>query len=442
MKSPSLNKSILAIAAPAIVANITTPLLSLVDLAIVGHLGSADYIAAIAVGGTVFNMLYWLFGFLRFGTSGLTAQAFGAGNRRDNTLIALRSATIAIAIGLLLIAMRKPLGHLALDLLAPRPSTRIPAECYFNILIFGAPAMLLQYSVTGWFVGNQNTRYPMFISLTINIVNIAASLIFVYVLHLDIRGIAYGTLTAQYTGCLLALTLAKPGKAPWRQILDSTQLRHFFTINAHIFLRTLCLIAVTVWFTRAGAIQGAVILAVNTLLLQLFTLFSYFIDGLAFAAEAICGKYLGAQNYPALRQSIRRILLWSAATALTFTLIYALGSHALLRLLTDNTDVINAATPYRPWAIAIPLAGFIAFTADGIAIGLTRTRLMLCAIAGATTIFFLIYLTLFPLLANHAFWLAFLLYLLLRGLLMLPPLLNHTKKSSQTHPKKPKKLAQ
>ncbi len=422
MKSASLNKTILSIALPAIVANITTPLLSLVDLAIVGHLGSADYIAAIAVGGTIFNMLYWLFGFLRFGTSGLTAQALGAGNQRENTLTALRSATVALTCGLLLIALRKPIGQLALAILDPEPSTRIPAQTYFNILIHGAPAMLLQYSATGWFVGNQNTRYPMLISLTINIVNIAASLIYVYLLRLDIRGIAYGTLTAQYAGAILALSLAKPAKAPWREILNPDQLRRFFTINSHILLRTLCLIAVTIWFTRAGALQGATILAANTLLLQLFTLFSYFIDGLAFAAEALCGKYLGARNYPALRRCIRRILLWAAATALLFTAIYALGNHALLSILTDNPHILAATTPYRPWAIAIPLAGFIAFTADGIAIGLTRTRLMLGAMAGATAAFFLTYHTLFPLLANHALWLAFLLYLLLRGLLMLPPL--------------------
>ena len=418
MRSASLNRSILTLAIPAIVANITTPLLSLVDIAIVGHLGSAAFVGAIAIGGSLFNMIYWLFGFLRFGTSGLTAQAYGRGDVPGQQLVGLRSMLIAAAAGLALILLQKPLGIVALAIMDPDEATRGLALTYFSILIYGAPAVLLQYSLSGWFVGRQDTRSPMIVSLVINVVNIVASLILVYVFDLGIVGVAVGTLIAQWVGCLLSLAIARPRPMPWADILRSGGLRRFFVMNVSIFLRTLCLIAVTVWFTRAGAAQGPVMLAVNTLLLQLFTLFSYFMDGFAFAAEALCGKYAGAGDGPGLRRCIRRFMLWSAGVATVFTLIYAVGGADFLRLLTDDGLVLDAAAEFRLWGVAIPFAGFMAFTWDGIIVGLTRARLMLESMAAATALFFLLWYLLSPLLGNHALWLAFLTYLLARGLLL------------------------
>lgn len=423
----SLNKSIFALALPAIVSNITTPLLSLVDITIVGHLGSAAFVAAIAVGGTLFNMLYWLFGFLRFGTSGLTAQAFGRGDNTGCIAIGIQSLRIALIIGIALIALQWPAGRLAMFILDPDSETKQLALLYFNILIWGAPAVLMQYSLTGWFVGNQNTRAPMWVSLAINVINIAASLLLVFVFKLGLRGVAFGTLIAQYSGLIIALLIFRHSATvhcPLSTIHSPLPIARFFQINADIFLRTLCLIAVTVWFTRAGAAQGTVLLAVNTLLLQLFTLFSYFMDGFAFAAEALCGKYEGAADHKGLQRCIRRIEIWGGMVAAIFTLLYALGGEDFLRLLTDDGDIIAASEPYRLWAAAIPLCGFMAFTWDGIAIGVTRTRLMLLSMVAATTIFFVIWALLTPLLANHALWIAFLSYLLIRGIL-LPLLYNN-----------------
>lgn len=415
----SVDKEILRLALPAIVANITTPLLSLVDIAIVGHLGSAAFVGAIAVGGSLFNLLYWFFGFLRFGTSGLTAQAVGHKNHDEQWLIGRRSVLIGLGFGCLLIMLQKPLGELALLVMDPDVSTRSLALTYFSVLIWGAPAVLMQYAVTGWFVGSQDTRSPMVISLTINIVNIIASLILVYSFGLGIRGVAFGSLFAQWVGCLLGFiiiirrpcaTLKKTDlKLPWRP---------FFSVNISIFLRTLCLIAVTVWFTRAGARQGDVILAVNTLLLQLFTLFSYFMDGFAFAAEAMCGKLYGAARFAELRSLIRRFVLWGGGVAMIFTLLYAIGGDAFLSMLTDDGIVINVAREFRLWGAAIPLAGFMAFTWDGIIIGITQTRLMLISMAVATGVFFLLWWLLTPAWGNHALWFAFLAYLLTRGLLL------------------------
>lgn len=422
----SLNKQILALAVPAIVANITTPLLSLVDIAIVGHLGSATFVAAIAVGGTLFNMLYWLCGFLRFGASGLAAQAYGRGDDAGRRGIGNQSLRLALMLGLALVVLRWPLGELAMWILDPEAETRVAALTYFNILIYGAPAVLMQYALTGWFVGSQNTRAPMWISLAINVINIVASLLLVFVAGLGLRGVALGTLIAQWAGLAIGLgfyySFVRRCGAKARYAIP---LRRFFAINADVFLRTLCLIAVTVWFTRSGARQGTVILAVNTLLLQLFTLFSYFMDGFAFAAEALCGKFYGSGNSDALSRCIRRIMVWGGGVAILFTLLYLTGGDAFLALLTDDLTVVSAASEYRLWAVAIPLAGFMAFTWDGIIIGLTRTRLMLLSMAAATALFFSLWALLTPTLGNHALWLSFLAYLIARGLL-LPALYKFT----------------
>lgn len=418
VKSASLNRSIFALAIPAIVANITTPLLSLVDITIVGHLGSAVFVGAIAVGGSLFNMIYWLFGFLRFGTSGLTAQSVGRGDTDGVNLTGLRSLLIAVGIGLLLIVLHRPLGMLALRIMDADAETRRMALTYFNILIYGAPAVLMQYSMTGWFVGRQDTRSPMYVSIVVNVVNIGVSLLLVYCFNLGIVGVALGTLIAQWTGCIMALCIACPHSAPWRVVWQPAAIKRFFSVNVDIFLRTLCLIAVTVWFTRTGAAQGAVMLAVNTLLLQLFILFSYFMDGFAFAAEALCGKYYGAGDKLGLSRCIRRFLSWGAVLAVLFTVIYALGGSAFLQLLTDETDVIAASVEFQWWGVAVPLAGFLAFMWDGIVIGLTRTRLMLLSMAVSTALFFGLNCLLVPMFGNHALWLAFISYLLCRGIIL------------------------
>lgn len=254
MLKNSLDRQILGLALPAIVANITTPLLSLVDVAIVGHLGSAVYVGAIAVGGSIFSMLYWLFGFLRFGTSGLTAQALGRGSARQTSLLLQRSLLIALGFGIILITAHYPLGHAALSFMDTDADTAGKAWLYFSILIYGAPASLATFALTGWFVGMQDTRTPMWISLLVNVVNITASLILVYAMDYDLAGVAYGTLLAQWTGFIVsAATCAihyKVRPQPLSELLHVSELKTFFKVNTDIFLRTVCLIAVTVWFTR------------------------------------------------------------------------------------------------------------------------------------------------------------------------------------------------
>ena len=417
-----MNKRILGLAVPSIISNITVPLLGLVDVSIVGHLGSATYIGAIAVGGMLFSMIYWIFGFLRMGTSGLTAQAYG---RRDLTEVILsfvRSVGIAFGLGLLLILLQYPILKVAFMLIDATPAIKELASLYFRICIWGAPAVLGLYSFAGWFVGMQNSRFPMYIAITQKVVNIAASLFFVFVWNRGVAGVAMGTLVAQYAGLLMASLLWYGyyrrlwPKLNWKMLTDYEAMRSFFILNRDIFFRTLCLVAVTTYFTSRGAEQGDVILAVNTLLMQLFTLYSYIMDGFAYAGEALTGRYVGAHNRADLERMIRALFAWGIGLALTFTLLYGIGGSSFLGLLTNEREVLNASSDYFYWVLAIPLAGMAAFLWDGIYIGATASRQMLYSMLVASASFFILQGLLQQQMGNHALWMAFIVYLFLRGL--------------------------
>lgn len=414
-----MNKKILRLAVPSIAANITTPLLGLVDTSIVGHMGSELFIAAIAVGGVMFNMLYWFFSFLRAGTSGLSAQACGAGNQQAITLVLYRSLLVAAIAGTAIILLQRPIFGIMSRFLDAGEATPLAAT-YFFILIYGAPAVLGNYTLSGWFLGMQNSKMLLWVSLIINLVNIGSSLLLVYVCHLGIAGVALGTLIAQWVGFgagFLFLGRYPRARIKVSSLLRLNELKRFFSVNLDVMLRTLCLIAVTLWFTRAGGTQGPVILAVNTLLMQLFLLFSYMMDGFAFAGEALVGKYVGAKRWDDMRLCVKRLFLWGAGWAGVFTLLYLLFGDWFLTILSDNSEVIAASHEFSIWAVTIPFAGFAAFAWDGIYIGATLTRQLLWSMLGAMAAFFLTYFLLFPHWGNHALWLAFILYLATRGVL-------------------------
>ena len=417
------NREILQIALPSIVSNITVPLLGLIDVSIVGHLGSASYIGAIAVGGMLFNIIYWVFGFLRMGTGGMTSQAYGRNDKQEIMHLLMRSISIGTLLSLVLIVLQVPIERTAFLFIEMTPEVKESATTYFRICIWGAPAVLGLYSFSGWFIGLQNSRFPMFIAITQNIVNILVSLLLVYVFGMKIEGIAIGTLTAQYAGLLMAFGLYKYRYKTLQQhlkqfsLIDKQAMFRFFLINRDIFLRTLCLVTVTVFFTSAGAAQGDIILAVNTLLMQLFTLFSYIMDGFAYAGEALAGKHIGANNRINLRQMTHQLFVWGFGLALVFTLLYGIGGEGFLRLLTNEQDVISASSVYFYWVLAIPMAGFAAFLYDGLFIGATATNLMLRAMIIASVSFFIIYYGFREVMGNHALWLAFIVYLTLRGLI-------------------------
>lgn len=414
-----MNRKILALAIPSIAANITTPLLGLVDTAIVGHMGSAVFIAAIAVGGVMFNMLYWLFSFLRSGTSGLAAQAYGGGDSRQATIVLCRSLAVALSVGLLMIALQYPVSEGLTAFLEPDTDTRPLSMLYFDILIWGAPAMLSTYALSGWFLGMQNSRMIMWVSLTVNITNIAASLVLVYLCGWKIEGVAAGTLIAQWTGLAVSLLFLRGyrfQRVSLREIFLPEGLKRFFSVNIYIMLRTVCMIAVTLWFTRTGASQGAVILAVNTLLMQLFLLFSYMMDGFAFAGEALVGRYVGAHDSRNLNLCVHDLFGWGIGLAALFTAMYFFGGEWFLGLLSSEPEVISASGEYWYWALTIPFAGYAGFVWDGVYIGATMTRELLYTMFMAMVVFFVVYFALFPMWGNHALWLGFILYLATRGI--------------------------
>lgn len=445
-----MNKKILNLAIPSIISNITVPLLGLVDVAITGHMHSADsdaggggeYMAAIAVGSMVFNIIYWLHSFLRFGTGGMTAQAYGrtsppltpphegegkvgavsADETKEVRTLLVESQVTCWLLALGLIVLQWPLFELAMWLIAPETTLLPIIRTYFSICIWGTIPSLSLYAFTGWFVGMQNTKLPMVISITQNIVNIGLSCIFVYLFNMKIEGVAMGTLIAQWSGMLMAIGLLR-WRYPqiWRRIsfkhdLHMEELKRFFSVNRILFYRTLFLVAVNLYFIVAGSKGGAVILAVNSVLMQMFILYTYVMDGFAFAAEALCGRYYGAKDEQNFRAAMNGVWLWGTSLTIAYTIIYGFGGDAFLRLLTDDAMIREAATEYLPWAIAIPFCGLAAFVWDGVFVGITNTKGMLWGTFSGATAFFLIYITLSPTLANHALWLAFNAYLLFRGI--------------------------
>jgi len=416
----SNRREILAIALPAIVANVTTPLLGLADVAITGHIGASLYISAIAVGGSIFNMLYWLFDFLRMGTTGFTAQAVGAGDSLRCRLTLYRGIFLSLILGMLLIAFSHPVANAVLDFMDADAETAALARQYFNICIFGAPAVMVTYAMSGWFLGMQNSKAQMWVAIITNVVNIIVSLTLVFGLDMKIDGIATGTLAAQWSGAALAAAIVavryRPDMPPLRLIFETRPLLRFFRVNTDIFLRTVCLVAVTLWFTHAGALQGNGILAANAILMQFFMLFSFFMDGFAFAAEALGGKYTGRADSSALSSLIRSLMAIGLAGAVIFGIVYAGLGNFIISLLSDSADVRCLAGDYLPWAAAIPLCGFLAFLWDGIFVGLVRTREMLLSMAVAMAVFFSMYFAVGRSMSNHGLWLAFDTYLLTRGL--------------------------
>ena len=437
----SLDRRIFGIALPSIVSNITVPLLGLVDVAVTGHMGgpaaqSSDlalpasyYVGAIAVGGMLFNIIYWMFGFLRMGTGGETAQAWGRRDLDGAVLLLVRSLLLALVLALMLMALSPLICEGALWYIAPEAEVATLARTYFNICIWGALPALGLFAMNGWYIGMQNSRFPMIVAIAQNLLNIVCSIVFVYVLGMRIEGVALGTLLAQWVAFAIALVLClrfygrlwrreafhmPPLGRLLRQALAprSTTNRQNFSL----FLRTLCLIVVHFMFIAAGAAQGSVELAVNTLLMQMFTIFSYFMDGFAYAGEALVGKAIGAANSEVCRSVVRRLFQWGGAVALFFVVLYAWGGEWFMSFLTDDMQVLDAVSSYRHWTLLLPVCGVASFLWDGIYIGATSPRLMLLSMAISMVLFLTGYYLLIPLYGNHGLWIAFLSYLACRGM--------------------------
>ncbi len=419
-----MNRSILKLALPNIISNITIPLLGMVDLALMGHLNSEVYIGAIALGGVIFNFIYWGFSFLRMSTSGFTAQAFGEKNHNESITILVRALLIALMISLLILIFQAPIAWASFAIIGGSQEVEMLANEYFRIRVWAAPAALSLFVFSGWFLGMQNARYPMIIAIAVNIVNILLSMFFVFILKMNSNGVALGTAISQYVGLIIALLLffskykyllAKLSK---KGVMNLKIIVEFFRVNTDIFIRTFCIIGVFTFFTSKSASMNDTILAVNSILIQLLLFFSFFIDGFAFAGEALVGKYVGAKEISNLKKVVKLLFLWGAGLAAAFTIIYLPGVNLILEILTSQTEVISGAQPFLVWVILVPLASFASFIWDGIYIGATASKAMRNTLLGATFLVFIpIYYFLNPVFGNHALWLGMLLFMFARGLI-------------------------
>ena len=425
-----LNKEILRLSIPAIISNITVPILGLSDTTISGHLGSELYIGAIAVGTMMFNVVFWLFGFLRMGTTGLTAQAYGARDNDECRKLLVRACALGLIIGVVILLLHIPIRWLLLLLISPEGQVADYASDYFNICIWGAPALLFNMAVMGWFLGVQNTVVPMIISVSVNIVNIILSLCFVFLFDMGFEGVAYGTMISNWVGVGIAILYVLKFYE-WRfpkicrtDILQLSDMGRFFKINTDIMFRSACIMSVSLTVTSIGAQLGALTLAANAIIMQFFILFSYFMDGFAFAAEALSGKFVGARDLQNLKRVINRLLLWALGVASVFTIIYIGGYKFIVSFITNEANVIATVDKYSLWLKLIPLVTVAAFIYDGIYIGLTATRQMLIATFLSDMAFLSICFihpfggNLIDLPQNHTLWIAFLSYLLLRGVML------------------------
>lgn len=420
-----MNRSILKLAIPNIISNITIPLLGLVDMILMGHLGSASYIGAIALGGTIFSVLYSFFSFLRAGTTGFTAQALGSGNKTETIYSLYRSLCIGIPIIIFILLMQVPIAKISIFLLDGSDEVKALAISYFYIRIWAAPANIMLYCLNGWFVGMQNTKTPMFIAILINVMNIIFSIFFVLVLKQNVTGVALGTVIAQYSGLTLAIILLiKDYKSYFIKIkketlFDFNKIKRFFKVNTDLMIRSFLLIISIAFFTNQSAKLGDNILAVNMILLQSFYIFSYFTDGFAYAGEALVGKYIGSNDRNKLVKVIRLLLLWGFSISIPFTILYALFPSTFVRIISDNPNILTEVEPYYIYMIVIPLITFAAFIWDGIYIGATASKAIRNTMIIATIlIFFPSWYLLTPMLGNHGLWIAFLCFMTARGVAM------------------------
>lgn len=426
-----LNREILRLTLPAIVSNITMPLLGLCDTTVSGHLGSEVYIGAIAVGTMMQNVVFWLFGFLRMGTTGMTAQHFGAGNEEECRVTLSRSVLLGVSIGLIILLIQSSLRRFLLMLMGPEGDVRLYAGQYFDICIWGAPAMLATMSVQGWLLGMQTTLLPMIVTVTVNVLNIVMSLVYVFVLDMGFPGVAYGTLTATCCGVFLVAGTAvyrmrgKRVLARWHDVMKADGMVRFFKVNGDIFLRSFCILAVSMTVTAIGARLGALTLAANAVMIQFHVFFSYCMDGFAFTGEALCGRFAGSGREDMLRKSVRLLLMWSAVMVAFFTAAYAFGYREIISFITNDAEVIAVIEQYHIWILLLPALSVMAFIYDGFFIGLTATRRMLVVTLAASLVFLAVCFVHFDsgalrigLPDNNTMWLGFELYLLTRGALL------------------------
>ncbi len=417
-----MNQQILKLAIPNILSNVSVPLLSSVDTALMGFEKSAAYIGAVGLGAMIFNFLYWSFGFLRMGTTGMTAQAFGRKDQKEIIAIFGRGMLVALIVAFVFILLQTPLQQICIGLMAADAETAPLIASYFKVRIWAAPAALGLMVLMGWFFGMQNAIYPLVLTLVINITNILLSVFFVKYYQWDLIGVAWGTVIAQYVGFLVGLILfyvkykSYASQLNFKLITQWNELKSFFVINRDIFIRTICLIIAFGFFFNRSSVMGVTILAINQVFMQYINWMSYAVDGFAFASESLVGKYHGEQNEILKKEAIRKSLLWGGGFAILFTILFSIGGEYLLRIFTDDPTVIKDGNQYLIWICIYPILAFASYIWDGIFVGLTASKAMRNTMFFSLLAFIISYLFLHTF-GNHGLWAAMLVYVSIRGIL-------------------------
>jgi MATE family multidrug resistance protein len=421
-KTDVSHRNVLAIAVPIMLANVSQPLLGIVDTAVIGRLPEPQYIGAIAVGALIFNVLYWGFGFLRMGTGGLAAQAFGASEPAELAAVLARALLIAAALGVVLIALSPLIGIAAFDAIQASEAVEREALAYFGIRIWSAPFALMTYVLVGWFVGIGKTPAALAIALFLNGVNAGLDALFVLWLGMTAAGIALGTLIAEVAAALLGLALVffelRRLRAPFEpaRLFDVARLKRMVSINFDIMVRSVLLVLAFAWFTAQGARMGDVTLAANAVLMHFFSISSYLIDGFAHAAEALVGQSVGARARPMYRRAIKLSSLWAGALSVALAVLIVAAGPAMIDVLSVSGEVRAAARAYLPWVAVSPLLGVASFQLDGIFTGATQTRDMRNMMILSFAAFIAAWWLLTPIWGNHGLWLALDLFFLMRAL--------------------------
>ena len=417
-----IHRRVWHIAGPIIISNISVPMLGAVDTAVMGHLPDPKYLGGVAVGAMVFTFIYWGFGFLRMGTGGLTAQAFGAHDADEVRACLARAAVIGIPVALALIALQGPIASVAFSILEASPGVETLAQEYFYVRIWGAPATLMNFALLGWFIGCQNTRAALWHQLSLNGVNIVLDLVFVLWLDWGVAGVAAATAIADTIAVIIGLFLALPilqllgGRFVRAKILEASKIRRTIALNIDIFIRTICLVSAFAYFTAQGAAFGNVVLAANAVLLNFQTFMAHALDGFAHAAEALGGGAIGARDRTAFRDAVRVSVFWGLVVAVGFSLVYLIAGPFIIDALTGIETVRETGRDYLVWSVAMPLVAVFPFLLDGIFLGGTRGATMRNAMIVSLLVYLASCYFLVPVWGNDGLWASLTIFMGARGL--------------------------
>ncbi|MDB9951635.1 MATE family efflux transporter [Candidatus Thioglobus sp.] len=415
------HKRVLGVAVPIVLANATIPILGAVDTAVVGQLGLAAPIGAVGIGAIIITAIYWLFGFLRMGTTGLTAQAIGSGDKSETSALLVRGIVIGLVAGLVLIIAQVPIFLGALQLSPASMEVESLAQKYLQIRVYSAPAAIALFGITGWLIAKEKTQAVLLLQLALNGINIVLDLVFVLKLGWGVEGVAIATLIAEWSGLIFGLWLAREGFnngywKNWIQIFDRVRLIQMAKVNSDIMIRSILLEISFVSFLFLGSSFDDATLAANQVLIQFLNITAYALDGFAFAAEALVGQALGAKNRPLFRRAVVMTSQWGLGSVILMALAFFVFGNSIINIMTTAQDVRTVGYEYLPWMVIAPLAGAAAWMLDGIFIGATRTADMRNMMFISFCIYLIALAILLPKYGNHGLWASLIIFSLARGI--------------------------